>query len=64
MPLGRRENQSTRAKKARENSSSQSLACPSLTRGATPTVKEVEAHLGMAKKGPMVRYSRQEKNRP
>ena len=31
------------------------------SRGATPTVKEVVAQRGMAKKGPMVRYSRQVK---
>ena len=53
---GRRDKISTMAKKIAEKifSASDSDA-PALSMGATPTVKEVVAHLGIAKPGPMVR---------
>ena len=63
MPLGRREKKSTSRKKTSENPSSHSLSLPASS-GSTPTVKEVVAHRGMAKQGPMVRYSSTVKKRP
>ena len=62
---GRREKNSTRPKNTRENISRTSASetfSPSI--GWIPVVKEVVAHLGMAKNGPMVRYNRQVKKYP
>ena len=53
---GRRDKISTMAKKITEKiKSAMDSDAPALSMGATPTVKEVVAHLGMAKPGPMVR---------
>ena len=60
---GYSENSSAAAKKATEKSSRYSCILPSAGRICSrPTVKETVAHLGMAKNGPMVRYSAQVKN--
>ena len=45
----------TNAKKMNEKMNCQSLKCDSPTIGATPVVNDTDAHLGMAKKGPIVR---------
>ena len=46
----------TNAKNTNVNMSCQSLKCDSPTIGAMPVVKDTDAHLGMAKSGPIVRY--------
>ena len=62
---GRREKNSTRAKNTSEKIKRARLpAAFSPSIGWIPVVKEVVAHLGMAKNGPMVRYSRQVKKYP
>ena len=45
----------TNAKNMSVNMSCQSLKCDSPTIGATPVVKDTDAHLGIAKNGPIVR---------
>ena len=62
MPLGFRENSSTMAKNTREKMARYSVSLPSGSRFTAPTVKEVLAQRGMAKRGPMVRYSSVQKN--
>ncbi len=60
---GRRDSANVTAKKA--NAKIHNAACPfSGKNRSMPTVKEVAARRGMAKNGPMVRYSRHEKNAP
>ena len=60
---GRSEKNSAAAKKAAENASRQSRVLPPCgSTCSSPTVKEVVAQRGMAKNGPMVRYSAQVKN--
>ena len=62
MFAGRSDRNSTSAKKTSEKiSSARPSEAPSPSIGSTPVVKDVVAHLGMAKNGPMVRYSRQVK---
>ena len=59
MFAGRSEKNRTSEKKISEKIKSpipSDTPCGSM--GAMPVVKEVVAHLGMAKNGPMVRYSR------
>ena len=59
---GRREKNSTAAKNTQENAASSTVALTfSPSSGSMPTVKDVEAQRGMAKKGPMVRYRAQVK---
>ena len=59
---GRREKNSTAAKNTQENAASSTVALTSSpSSGSMPTVKDVEAQRGMAKKGPMVRYRAQVK---
>ena len=60
---GRSAKKSAAAKNATEKSSRYSVVLPSCGRICSrPTVKEVVAQRGMAKNGPMVRYSAQVKN--
>ena len=63
MPEGRREKYSTIRKNSAENTQSASFSCSGGSNGKIPTLKETVAVLGMAKSGPMVRYSTQVKNR-
>ena len=60
---GFKENQSTTPKNTRENKVRGTGPGEALLRrGEIPTSKGTVAHLGMAKKGPMVRYRTQVKN--
>ena len=61
--LGRSEKNSTSAKKITENTTSAVPASPPSS-GSTPMVKLVAAQRGIAKSGPIVRYSAQVKNTP
>ena len=61
--LGRSEKNSTSAKKITENMAS-SVTAPPVSIGSTPMVKLVAAQRGIAKSGPIVRYSAQVKNTP
>ncbi len=61
--LGRSEKNSTSAKKITEKTAS-SVTAPPVSSGSTPMVKLVAAQRGMAKSGPIVRYSAQVKNTP
>ena len=56
---GRRENSSTAVKKTAVNTSCASAPEALPSSGETPATNEVVAQRGMAKKGPMVRYSAQ-----
>ena len=59
---GQREKSSAAVKKTRVKSSRKSRVFPAGRTCSSPTVKEVVAQRGMAKKGPMVRYRAQVKN--
>ena len=62
---GRRDRASTTAKNASENTASATPChAPAGSTRSMPTVYETVAHRGMAKNGPMVRYSAQVKNSP
>ena len=61
---GRSENQSAAAKNTKEKINSHVPALLSGRRCSKPTVKEVVAQRGLAKNGPIVKYSRQVKNMP
>ena len=64
MLAGRSESTATTAKNASENSASASPLPSAPTSGCIPSVKGTVAQRGMAKNGPMVRYSAQVKHRP
>ena len=64
MLAGRSENAATMVKNTNENSASARPLCSAPTSGSTPRVKGTVAQRGIAKNGPMVRYSAQVKHRP
>ena len=64
MLAGRSESAATMAKNASENRASARERPSAPTSGSTPRVKGTVAQRGMAKKGPMVRYSAHVKHTP